>query len=217
MNCTDFRELLDDEPDAERQGRMFAHASACPACQSRLEFEALARRQLRTLPIPAPRPGFSERVLRNAHRAHRAQRRPALREDGRWRWIGGALAASLTLALGVWLAQAPEQAAVQVVRVAPGQPAQVQPVQLVFRSDTALTGVTIELRLPESVELAGYPGQRQLSWQTNLQSGTNVLDLPVLVSGSGGVLTATLNLGDERRQFSVRVQAASGGTGPSRG
>ncbi|MGQ0697358.1 MAG: hypothetical protein ACT4PZ_03850 [Panacagrimonas sp.] len=202
MNCEDFRELLDDEPDTERQGRMFAHAADCPRCRARLEFESLLHRQLRTLPIPVPRAGFAERVLADAHRAqprtqraHHAQRRALV-------W---AMAASWVLALGLWFAYEPVET--QIANVAIDQPFQVQPVRLLFRSATALTGVSIDLALPEGVELAGYPGQRQLSWQTDLAYGPNLLELPVLVRGSGGVLTATLNLGGERRQFTVQVQA----------
>lgn len=206
MNCEDFRELLDDEPDAERQARMFAHAADCPRCLERLEFESLLRRQLRTLPIPAPRPGFAERVFANARRAHA---RSATARAPQRRALVWAMAASLVLALGLWFAREPASDATgqaEIANAAADQALQIQPVRLLFRSETALSNVTIELGLPEGVELAGYPGQRQLSWQTDLQSGPNLLELPVLVRGSGGVLTATLNLGPERRQFTVRVQ-----------
>lgn len=222
MNCDDFRELLDDEPDAERQARMFAHAAGCPRCQARLEFESLLRRQLRTLPIPAPRAGFAERVLANAHRA---QPRAVSARVERRRAIGWAMAASLVLGLGLMLGrqsvtetanETADAQLVQIVNVAAGQPSQAQPVRLLFRSEKALSGVTIELGLPEGVELAGYPGQRHLIWQTDLQSGSNLLELPVLVRGDGGVLTATLNLEGERRRFSVRVQTTAPPEGAAR-
>lgn len=216
MNCEDFHHLLIEEPDAERQARLFAHAADCAACRQRLEFESMLQRQLRTLPIPAPRPGFAERVLANAHRAQRDQARTRASNGAQRPALIWAMAASLVLALGLWIARTPlphqgmgqgiEQPRIAQVNI--GQPSQVQSVRLMFRSEKALSGVTIELGLPEGVELAGYPDQRQLSWQTDLQSGPNLLDLPVLVSRGGGVLTATLNLGGERRQFSVRVQAA---------
>ncbi len=210
MNCDDFRELLDEAPDAERQARMFAHAEDCPQCRARLEFESLLQRQLRTLPIPAPRAGFATRVLAKAHRVdararpqHTAQRRAVL-------W---ATAASLMLALGLWSTRDREPQAgrpIHIALVASGRPSQVQSVRLLFRSDKALPGVTIELHLPDGVELAGYPDQHRLIWQTDLRSGPNLLELPVLVS-RGGTLTASLKLGDERRQFSVRVQTAPDG------
>jgi hypothetical protein len=115
-------------------------------------------------------------------------------------WLGGALAASLLLATGMWFGR---QSLPEVMAVSD------QPVRLVFRSEDALAGVTIELNLPEGVELSGYPGQRHLVWQSDIQAGPNLLELPVQVHGRGGVLTATLNLGSERREFSVRVVPAA--------
>jgi hypothetical protein len=196
MNCEDFGELLEDGVDAGRQARMLEHAAGCPACRRRLEFESLLQRQLRALPVPAASPDFEQRVLANAHRASTSS-------VGWRRQIPWALAASLVLAIGIWFAF--DRSATPVVAVA--STAQAQPVRLVFRSPVALSGVTIELALPDGVELAGYPGQRSLSWQADLQSGANLLELPVLVRGDGGVLTATLNLGAEKRRFSVEVRA----------
>lgn len=222
MNCEDFNALLDAESDPERLEQLFAHASRCQACRERLQFDALLRRRLRTQPIPAPRPDYPDRVLKRAHQlagSAPAWRRvfPSAPAAPAW----GVAAASGLLALGLWwnLSKAPVDSAPvpRVASVALGDPTRVQPVRLVFRSPVALSGVTIALGLPEGVELAGYPGQRQLSWQTDLQLGTNLLELPVRVRGEGGVLTATLNLGEDSRQFSVRVQGIvrSGGLGSS--
>jgi hypothetical protein len=120
----------------------------------------------------------------------------------------GALAAILALALVLWATRETlleAEAEPPVARVEPAAAAGVQPVRLVFRSASALSNVTIELSLPAGVELAGYPGQRHLIWQSDLRAGANLLELPVLLHGPGGVVTATLNHGTERRQFSVRV------------
>jgi hypothetical protein len=88
--------------------------------------------------------------------------------------------------------------------VAPGD---VQPVSLMFRSPRSLTGVTITLQLPEGVELAGHPARRELAWQADLQAGANRLDLPVVVRhGGGGVLTAQLAHGRDRRQIAVLIE-----------
>jgi hypothetical protein len=140
------------------------------------------------------------------------------------RWAFGAAAGCL-LALGLWSQWRPSGPAVtapanpaatadRVARVALGEPQRVQPVRLVFRSPAALSGVTIVLALPEGVELSGFPGRRELSWRTDLQRGTNLLELPVRVSGPGGVLTARLNLGEDSRAFSVRVQGQTGAARP---
>jgi hypothetical protein len=126
-------------------------------------------------------------------------------------WLAaGAVMASFAVAIGLWSTRQPVSTpdTMPVAHVQPSAIAGVQPVRLVFRSASALDDVTIELVLPEGVELDGYPGQRRLVWQSDLRAGSNLLELPVLVHGRGGVLTATLNHGAERRQFSARVVPA---------
>ena len=44
------------------------------------------------------------------------------------------------------------------------------------------------------MELDGYPGRRELAWQTSLKKGQNILDLPIMAIGVGqGELLAQLN------------------------
>ena len=155
-------------------------------------------RALRQLPVPPPSADFEGRVLG-------ALRRPRFSAA-----LRPALAAGVTLAIGLaaWISLANRAAA-------PGDPAsvdvaaaQVSPVRLLFRSPRALEGVNVELRLPAGVELQGHPGRQQLAWRTDLQAGANLLELPVIVqSGEGGMLTAELSLGQDRKQFTVLVKA----------
>lgn len=236
LNCSDFVEalddFLDDRLDAGRREALLAHSLSCRACSARMALESLLRLRLKNLPLtPAP-VGYADRVLLNARAATRP-RRERSRRAAAMSWINlGALAASLALVtLSVLhqttrevegpvtaavvapkpkvitqLAAAPKPETIRVVKIEHGG---VEPVKLVFRSPSALNGVTMELRLPAGVELAGYPGRSRLSWKTDLVAGQNVLELPVQVTGVGGVVTASINLGGDRRSFSVLVQGAS--------
>ncbi|MGQ0622963.1 MAG: hypothetical protein ACT4QA_24155 [Panacagrimonas sp.] len=210
MNCEDFRRLLDDESDLSGHGSLAdldMHAARCPDCRLRRHLESRLRQQLRTLQVPAPSSRYADRVLAHAHR-NRTTRAAGLR--GRQMWLPAfATAATLLLGLSWWAThQTAPDSGLESLATGSHPAARVQPLRLVFRSPAAVSGVTIELALPQGVELAGYPGERQLSWQTDLQSGSNLLELPVLTGGAGGIVTATLNLGSERRQFSVRLQPA---------
>lgn len=159
-------------------------------------------RALRALPVPPPSADLAHKALAAARAAHRRAWAPA---------AGMALAASLALGVGLttwWGApQGPvEQPPVDpyAVMVVQGQ---VSPVRLMFRSPRALDGVTVTLQLPPGVELAGRPGRTELAWQANFQAGSNLLELPVIVQGGeGGVLTASLGYGQDRRQFAVLVK-----------
>ena len=162
------------------------------------ELDPRLQQVLRDLPVPPPSPGFAARVLG----AGRARSRPA------WR-PAFALAASLLVSIGagfLWM-QHPVPADQGAGPIALVSANQVEPVRLVFRSPRALQGVTLHLQLPEGVELAGYSGQRELRWQVDLQAGANSLELPVLVrQGNGGLMTASLTHGPDRRQFAVQVK-----------
>ncbi len=219
MNCTDFQQLLDDHLDgalnAEIEAELLEHTAACAACASRREFGGRLRRSLQALPVPSPAAGFAERVLAAARatKPYEVASARTGRRGGLPRWAtAAALAASLALAFGWWSTREtlPEAGAgPPIARVQPAAAAGVQQVRLVFRSASALSNVTIELGLPEGVELAGYPDQRRLVWQSDLRAGANLLELPVLLRGPGGVVTATMNHGTERRQFSVRIVSVS--------
>jgi anti-sigma factor RsiW len=207
MNCQDLQRHLDDyldaRLDAERVAQVERHLSICDVCSERLRVERLLRDRLRALPVPPPREGFAQRAF-GAMQPRPGPQRP--------RYAAYAMAASLLAAVGVlaWLlpegllpvAGAP---AAQVVLVHGDQ---VQPVQLVFNSPGALVGVTMHVGLPDGVELAQYPGVRELTWQADLKPGANVLALPVMVHGGGGIVTASVSYGAERRQFSVMVRTS---------
>lgn len=210
MKCLNFRHVLDEHLDgtldAETETQLLHHAAACAGCDRLREDGLRLQWALAALPAPAPDAGFADRVLRAARREHAAGARRSSRSA--WGW-SGALAAGFALALGVgfWT---PREAMPEVV-------AGVEPLRLVFRSESAVDGVTIELELPEGVELAGYPGQRSLVWQSDLVAGENLLELPVRATGEGGVVRATLNHDGERRQFAVRVLAATSAAEAVRG
>ena len=198
MNCTRARLFLEEQIDGSAEplaeAALAEHLRGCEDCSMEREAMRALQAQLAALPLAPARAGFADRVLAAAHAAQPAARAPVRSRVPAW--MGGALAASLLLATGMWFGR---QSLPEVMGVAD------QRVRLVFRSEDALAGVTIEIDLPEGVELDGYPGQRQLVWQSDIQAGPNLLELPVQVHGSGGVLTATINHGSERRQFAVRL------------
>jgi hypothetical protein len=232
VNCHLFDALLDDHLDAsldaETEANMLVHAAACADCGALLSRERQLRRALLEVPVPAPAPGYPDRVLAAALAAHSSVEPPAnsrRRAPGLGFWgTGGALAAGLALAVALWSTREPATAPTPVLpyilpvaHVPPPETRTVQPVRLLFRSATALEGVTIEIDLPDGAELRGYPGQQRLTWTSDLNAGANLLELPVVLRGPGGVLTATLNLGAERRRFAVQLVSTATSPSPSAG
>jgi hypothetical protein len=232
VNCHLFEVLLDDHLDAsldpETEADMLVHAAACAECGALRTRERQLRRAVRELPVAASAPDYADRVLAAALAAHSSVgRRVASRREasgvGIWAAVGS-VAAFLALFVGLWSAQEPATAPSQgptfvlpVARVPPPGTGSVQPVRLVFRSESAIENVTIEIDLPDGAEITGYPGQQRLTWTSDLNAGANLLELPVVLRGPGGVLTATLNLGAERRRFAVQLIPTSTSPSPAAG
>ncbi|HKJ70711.1 MAG TPA: zf-HC2 domain-containing protein [Gammaproteobacteria bacterium] len=216
MDCTRIRNRLDDYLDGQLEAAastaVAGHLAECAECAERFREEEALRQALRDLPVPPPSGDLLAAARREADR----------RERGRRLWGAGGLgvAAALLLAVAVGLVQrapAPGGGAsggLSVVAVAPGQ---TQRVNLVFNSRSRLEDVTLSVRLPAGVELAGHPGKRRITWQTNLEPGRNLLRLPVVVNGAGGVVHADLRYDDTRRSFGLEVRARTddgSGTAP---
>ncbi|HNP37095.1 MAG TPA: hypothetical protein PKK10_14685 [Woeseiaceae bacterium] len=84
--------------------------------------------------------------------------------------------------------------------------AEAQTVRLVFSSTEALVDATLTVSLPPGVELQGFPGQREVSWETSLAAGQNVLPLRLLAVGpTGGELLAHLEHDSRDKSFSLRI------------
>jgi len=168
--------------------------------QDDLEIQAL----LKDLPAPEADAGFYEQALA------RATLQGARRQRTRWvlAGFGGAVAAGLAVWLiGGMLLNGPQLpdtgASIPEVTMALEEP---RTVNLVFSATEAMTHATLTLSLPAGVELAGFPGQSEITWETRLNAGRNLLPLKLIaLTPAGGELLATLEHDDRNREFRLRV------------
>lgn len=172
------------------------HAGA----QEDLEIQAL----LRDYPVPHADAGFFDQALvRATHQGSRQQRN---------RWLmsgfGGAVAAGLAVwMIGGMLMTTPEMpdaaASIPGVTMALEQP---RTVNLVFSAAELLESATLTVSLPNGVELAGFPGQSEITWETSLNKGRNLLPLKLIaLTPAGGELLARLEHGDRDRVFRLQL------------
>jgi len=206
MECRDITlqldDLLDGRLDALQRKSVQEHLGRCPDCLSLHEHAVAVRAALRELSPPAPPPHFVDQVLSRATRTVGSA-------NPRWRPVlGMALAASLVLgvALGVFFATQPSVHAVSLTLDRP------ETVRLMFTSAKPLKAATLSLALPENVELVGYGGRRELSWETDLRKGGNLMQLPLIVRGATkDDLVANLSHGGSSKTFRLKIEVDNTG------
>ena len=168
--------------------------------QNDLQIQAM----LKDYPMPAADAGFYDQALvRATHAGSRRQRN---------RWLLTGFGAAIAATIAVWMIggmlltnpQLPDaESAIPGVTMALEEP---RTVNLVFASATRLDSATLTVSLPVGIELEGFPGQREISWQTNLSEGKNLLPLTLIaLTPTGGELLASLEHEDRDRTFRLRV------------
>ena len=202
MNCKISLNLVDDYLggylDQDTRQALEEHLEHCESCQAQFAQDKALRQRMQAQLIGQPKAGFADRVLARTVEHHQHQARH------HWSFIGGAIAASVVIAVTSFVlrfaAPQPEQAQQtlalnQVTRVA-----------LALDSREELKGATITLRLPDNVELKGFPGQHMISWKTDIDRGTNLLALPVKgVAAKNGLLVARLEYGNKSKEYKVEL------------
>lgn len=207
MNCRDFEAQIDEYLAGElppiATDAAGVHLHDCAACQQRIARRQALRAALRSQIVPAPRPGFFTQALLQAQQ-------PSRRWFARWpRLAGAAIAASLAAWVGLsglpGFSSSPRLEPMGVTIALH----ETHSVSLSFNAERELTGAMLHIRLPDGIEVRGFPGQREIQWRTDLARGVNMLTLPLTaVAASDGALTARLVHGDRSTELTVRVSVS---------
>ncbi|UCE88422.1 MAG: zf-HC2 domain-containing protein [Pseudomonadota bacterium] len=201
MDCKQTGRNIDDYLDGwldpAVQRALEAHLESCAACDARIKDERELRAALRALPVPPMRRGFTDQVFDKVVQASTPRRRSLAPV------FGVAMAAGLAVALVV-SALLPNQTGPHMHSVQSLTLDQVRTVELSMNSQSELEDVTLTIRVPDGVEIEGFPGQREVSWQTRLDAGVNVLALPLVGRHTThGELVALLEHADKRKVLTV--------------
>ncbi|MGI9248230.1 MAG: hypothetical protein ACR2QI_04405 [Woeseiaceae bacterium] len=162
---------------------------------------------LKDYPMPEATAGFYDQALARAtHEGTRRQRN---------RWLMTGFGSAVAAGIALWLIGG-------FILTTPGLPPadpdmpgitmtleEPRTVNLVFASATALDSAMLTVTLPDGIELAGFPGQREITWQTSLNEGKNLLPLELIaVSPVGGEVLARLEHNDRDRTFRLRIEVS---------
>jgi len=162
---------------------------------------------LKDYPMPDASAGFYDQALvRATHEGSRRQR-------NRWLMTGfsGAIAAGLVFwMVGGFLLTTPDlpvaDPSVPAITMTLEEP---RTINLVFASAEPLDTATLTVQLPVGIEMSGFPGQREVTWQTSLDAGKNLLPLKLIATSPlGGEVYATLSHNERGRTFRLRVDVS---------
>jgi len=162
---------------------------------------------LKDYPMADASTGFYDQALARAtHEGSRRQRN---------RWVmtgfGSAVAAGLVLwMVGGFLLTTPDlpepDASIPGIAMTLEEP---RTINLMFASATAMEGASLTVTLPDGIELAGFPGQREITWETSLVEGKNYLPLELIaLTPVGGEVLARLEHEDRDRTFRLLVEVS---------
>ncbi len=162
---------------------------------------------LKDYPMPeAPAGFFDQALVRATHEGSRRQRN---------RWLVAGFGSAIAAGLALWLVGGFFLTTPDLPAVNPEIPGITMTLEeprtfnLVFASAEPLDGATLTVVLPEGIEMSGFPGQREVSWQTSLVSGKNLLPLKLIATSPvGGEVYATLRHDDRGRTFRLRVDVS---------
>ena len=175
--------------------------------EKRVQEEQELLQLLKDFPAPEADAGFYDRALvRAVHKSSRRQRN---------RWMLAGFGSAIAAGLAIWVITSMLMTTPQLPDAEPAIPGvtiameQEHTVRLVFASAEALDSATLTVSLPEGIELAGFPGQREITWETSLKEGKNLLPLTlVALTPAGGELLARLEHKDRNRTFRLRVDVS---------
>jgi len=206
MNCTQFKNMMDDYIDgtlsAIQLGHMQPHLNHCEKCRHFFTQAQSLAAALKDIEVPPAKTGYEQRMLKfleekQTHNTHLQN------------WfvtgLGGAIAATFTLWLtfsspSIFSTDADNANSINLIVQ------KEKTVDLIFNLPNELTDATLTLELPDKVEISGYPGKRQLSWNTSFKKGANRLALPIIASDeNNGMLVARLINKGTTKTFRVHI------------
>lgn len=159
---------------------------------------------LKEYPAPQAAAGFYDQALARAtHEGSRRQRN---------RWVATGFGGAIAAGLAIWMFGAMFLASPDMPTVDPQIPGitlaleQPRTVNFVFSSAESLDSAMLTVSLPAGLELQGFPGETEITWETSLNAGKNYLPLTlVAVTPAHGELLARLEHDDRNRTFRLRV------------
>jgi len=207
MKCDQITDRLDEYLDgmlsAAEAAQFQQHILGCASCRGQQDQIQAFKQTLKSLPGMAPvSQEFFTRAIGNATRrtGYGVMQKVA----------GLAVAASIFgLVLTNFYPGSQDQQLAGVTMTLN----ETRTVQISLNAERDMQGARLSIRLPDGVEMKGFPGRRVVSWNTDLQRGMNILPLPlVAVAISEGRVVARLEHDHKSKELEVQLNVREPGT-----
>ncbi len=208
MNCQQIQQRFDDYLDGELnltdEAELHAHLDQCHDCRQRLQQAEELMAGLKRVTVPPMSPGFAQHAVR--HAASQIKQRPH-----RSAFVAGfssaAVAGVALLIMVAGLLPNGNGVSTNVLSEIMISVDSMHTVNLAFDVAEPIQNATLNITLPDNVEVVGYPGLRVLSWQTSLTQGRNILPLPLKgMANADGDLVATVEHDGKTKSILIKVR-----------
>ncbi len=208
MDCQQIEQLidsyLDGELDLKQEAEFHAHLDGCNECRQQLQQAEEIMAGLKRVTVPPMTPGFAEGAVRQA--SSQIKQRPH-----RGAFIAGfssaAVAGIALLFVVAGLLPNGNNVNTNTLPEVMISVDSMHTVNLAFDVANSIQNATLNITLPENVEVVGFPGMSQLSWQTSLTQGRNILPLPLKgTANADGELIATVEHDGKTKSIRIKVR-----------
>lgn len=210
MNCTDINihkdNYLDDELTSLQKTVFEQHLIECELCNEAVNASQQIQDVMGTLTAPEPRDDFVENMFKEVRNQYP--------EKSSRHFVAG-FATAMAASFALWFISTIFEVQQQSLPASSEMMISLnteQSVRLMFDAPDNIKQVTLSIKLPNNIELTGYAGQSELSWQTSFTKGPNILTLPIKAVNQGaGELIARINYGDKLKEFHLVIKTAENG------
>jgi len=217
MKCNQVLENLNDYIDdylgEPLKQALTIHINQCSSCSAKIKQAFNLKQRLAQLPAaPQPDELFTQRIIKQ--RRARQNRQDSQQHNIKW-FLGGAGSAAAAVLLA-WLSGVMDNpASIDFAQQSNTNTYVVtslntpQTINLLFHSDRTLSDVKFSIIVPQTVDVEGFSGQRQIVWQWRLNKGDNLLAIPIIVRNSAvNEFILALEHNNEKREFKVKVDTS---------
>lgn len=215
MNCEDTKthkeDYLEGKLSSLQQYAYEQHLLGCRSCSEEVKGMKNLQKMLQGLAVPESSDGFEEDVFKEVRRQYPEKATGGFSVNPFVAGFATAMAAGFALWFISTLFVVQQQSLPDANEMMLSMNAS-QTVRLMFDAPSDIDQVRLTISLPGNIELTGYSGQSEISWQTSITKGQNILSLPIrAVEQGAGKLVAQLNYGDKVKKFHLVIKTLDDG------